>query len=290
MSTARHPSGTLAQPARRRARDVRMLAVASLVLTIAGLAYLVTLMPGRGVEAVLKPPPAAQSRGSVFGGLQANPNAAAPNRIEEALVAEPPIDPRVDPHGHVRQARAAQAAKLLAEGVAHFDAGRYAEAVEVLDRAGQLDPENPLAYLHMGRALMGLENYPGAHLFFERAVDLDPRFAEAYFGYAEASEALGDLESALGGMRSFLHLVGDADPYRLPVAQARSAIWEWEAKLGRGPWGPTRGIPPGFTAEEIKRDGRGVAVKVPRPETLREDGTMDYEIKAGDRFPELFKP
>ena len=27
-----------------------------------------------------------------------------------------------------------------------------------------------------------------------------------------------------------------------------------------------------------------------RPETLRPDGTMEYEIKAGDRFPELFKP
>lgn len=179
---------------------------------------------------------------------------------------------------------------MLAEGTKLIEAKRFDEAVQLIDRAGQLAPDEPRAYVQMGHALKGRGDFAAAQFFFERAIDLDPTFSDAYLGFAEASEGLGDLESALGAMRSFLHVVEDADPYRLKVAQARSAIWEWEAQLGRGPWGPTRGIPPGFTADEIKRDGRGVGVKMQKTDTLREDGTMDFEIKAGDRFPELFKP
>jgi hypothetical protein len=45
-----------------------------------------------------------------------------------------------------------------------------------------------------------------------------------------ADEQRKDYESALGGMRSFLHLARADDPHRV---RARSALWEWEEKLGR---------------------------------------------------------
>ena len=137
--------------------------------------------------------------------------------------------------------------------------------------------------------LIGRGEHAVAHDFLNRAINLDPALAEVYFDHARASEGLGDRVSALGGMRTFLHLVKDSDPFRLPVAQARSAIWEWEAQLGRGVYGPTKGVPPGFTAEQIKRDGKGVGTMMQKPETLRPDGTMDYEIKAGERHPNLWK-
>jgi hypothetical protein len=123
-----------------------------------------------------------------------------------------------------------------------------------------------------------------------RAIELNPAQANAYYGIAMVQDAEGNIEGALGGMRSFLHLVKDPDPFRIHVARARSAIWEWEAKLGRGPWGATGGIPPGFTEEELRRDGRGAGVKMPIPGTEGPDGEPQYEIKSADRFPEIFKP
>ena len=110
--------------------------------------------------------------------------------------------------------------------------------------------------------------------------------ADAYFGYAVAAEGLGDLELALSGMRSYLHF--QQDPQQLKTAQARSSIWEWEAKLGRGEWGETRGIPPGFTAEELARDGRGAGTKIPIPGTENEFGFSRYEIRVSDKI-EMFK-
>ena len=62
------------------------------------------------------------------------------------------------------------------------------------------------------------------------AIELKPQQANAYYGLAMADEMRNDYESALGGMRSYLHLSKADDPYR---TRARSAIWEWEEKLGR---------------------------------------------------------
>ena len=278
--------GQLSRPKRmlRRPRDVRALAFLFVAVSIASLAYLVTLLPDRGVDSASKKDP---GHATPFSGLESAASGATP--ASEASPPEPKIDPRLDPAGHERQVRRAEADKLLARSETLMQTKRYDAAMDVINRAGSLAPDYPRSYLHMGRALQGKGDHAAARFFFERAIDLDTQFADAYFGYAEASEELGDLEAAIGGMRSYLHVVDNPDPFRLKVAQARSAIWEWEAKLGRGPWGPTRGIPPGFTAEEIRRDGRGVGIKMQRPDTLRPDGTMEYEIKAGDRVPDLFK-
>ncbi len=271
-------------------RDVRVLAFALLALAVVALSHLVTLIPGRGIEASVRPARPDKNLANLFprADTKTAPEQAPRNELD--VLIEPAVDPRLDPEGHVRHARSVQAAAMLAEGAALMETGRFDEAVQIIDQAGQLVPDNPVAYVYMGRALKGRGDYHAAQFFFERAMDLDPLHADAYFGYAQASEGLGDLESALGAMRSFLHVVDDPDPFRLPVAQARSAIWEWEAELGRGPWGPTRGIPPGFTAEEVRRDGRGVGVKMQKADTMSEDGTMEFEIKAGDRIPDLFKP
>jgi len=43
-------------------------------------------------------------------------------------------------------------------------------------------------------------------------------------------EGLKDYEAALGAMRAYIHLSIPSDPF---LAKARSALWEWEARLGR---------------------------------------------------------
>lgn len=252
-------------------RDYRPLAFAAVVVVIAGLGYLVQWMPSRGVLATA--PPVVKERAG-FTGLAASGADAPRSGIEQDST------PGADP-GELKQALRQADALIAAE--------KYDDAIRTLNRVRPLAGSSAPAYHLLGRALLGRGEHAVARDFLNRAIDLDPTLAEVYFDHARASDGLGDKVSALGGMRTFLHLVKDSDPFRLPVAQARSAIWEWEAQLGRGVYGPTKGIPPGFTAEQIKRDGKGVATMMQKPETLRPDGTMDFEIKSGERFPELWK-
>ena len=257
----------------RGRQDYRLLALFSLVLAIVALGYFVRFLPSRGIEAVPAPVKSGQSGFAGLGPMGPESPVAIPEEGEDLL----------------SNVQSKELASALKQSESLIGAGKYDDAIRALNQVQPLAANSALAYRQLGRALLGKKDYATARDFLAKAIDLDPTLAEAYFDHAAASEGLGDLEGALGGMRSFLHLVKNADPYRLPVAQARSAIWEWEAKLGRGPWGPTKGIPPGFTAEQLKRDGKGTGVMMQKPETLRPDGTMDYEIKAGKRFPELWK-
>lgn len=262
-------------------RDYRLRGVAMVAASAAVIGMAVNLLPGRGVEAPARP---------------GAPNASVPpgfDSLREATAeAVPEIVPEAQPQSDAERVAAQRATEidtLLRAAEKSIRAGRYDEAIATVNRAGPLDPTHSRTYLTMGHALAGKRNYAEARRYYEAAINFDPTYADAYFAHAAASEQLGDLETALSGMRSFLHTVKNPDPYRLQVAQARSAIWEWEAQLGRGPWGATRGIPPGFTAQEVRRDGKGMGTKMPIPGTEGPDGLSKYEIKNSDKF-NLFKP
>ena len=272
---------THAQP--REVRDYRRGAILAVPFSIALIATLVSLMPGRGVESG-NPHSAASPFPSVA------PHAPANFRTDESREAEPAsgtglkIDPGKDAAGHVSEVRRATLDSLNTLAREALKRGLPEQAADSLLKAMFLVPEDAEAFHLMGDVMMQRGRFAEAREYYEGAIDRDPLRAEAYFGHAEASEAMGDLESALGGMRSYLHVVADKDPFRLKVAQARSAIWEWESRLGRGPWGPTQGIPPGFTAAELRRDGKGVGVKMPIPGTADENGVTKYEIKHADKI------
>ena len=123
------------------------------------------------------------------------------------------------------QQRFDQAASLL-------HAGQFEYAITALDHVIKIQPRMPEAYVNMGFAYLGLEQYQTAATAFSKAIDLRPNQVNAYYGLGEALEGMQDYEGALGAMRSYVHLSPPDDPF---VPKARSAIWEWEAKLGRKP-------------------------------------------------------
>lgn len=262
-------------PRPRHRKDFRALGIVFVVLTVASFGYLVSKLPGRGTDAGTLPH--IGKHGEIKPDLQ--PFAGIPDtpaQVEREEAAVPPAPTFSELDQRKRELRK-EARKALADK-------NFRGAIQPLEALIKLDPAAAQPHLLMGLALEGAGNYGLARKYYEAAIDRDPLMADAYFGYATASEGLNDLEAALGGMRSFLHVQKDDDPYRLRVAQARSAIWEWESKLGRGPWGPTKGIPPGFTEAELRRDGRGVGTKMPIPGSERPDGTVQYEIKHSDKI------
>jgi tetratricopeptide (TPR) repeat protein len=260
----------------RKRRDYRPLALFFVVLTVAALGFLADRLPSRGTEAGSVKEPV--KHGAIkpdlvpFAGI---PDSPAQVAREEANSTQQPPESSIE----------AEKRELRKQARTHLSAKRFKDAVPPLQRLIALAPKDAQAHMLMGLAQEGAGEFALARRYYEAAIDRDLMMADAYFGFATSSESLGDLESALGGMRSFLHVQKDNDPYRLRVTQARSAIWEWESKLGRGAWGPTRGIPPGFTEAELHRDGKGVGTKMPIPGTLRPDGSQDYEIKHSDKIP-----
>jgi tetratricopeptide (TPR) repeat protein len=203
----------------------------------------------------------------------------SPPGVVEADMQELPERPASD----AAKAPPSAADQVIMEARQAIKRRQYDQALQVLNSAQPLLKDRAEAFLLIGNILERKKDYSTARDFYNAALKRDPFLADAYWGFATASESLGDLESALGGMRSYLHTEPDPDPMRLRINQARSAIWEWETRLGRGPWGPTKGIPPGFIAEDLKRDGRGVGVKWPREDTLQPDGTMKSEIKSAEK-------
>ena len=268
-------------PGRKR-RDYRLPALALVLACAAAIGGLVQIMPGRGVEA---PSAASQTAHAALpAGFETLREGTAEQKPESMPAAE-----QHESNGDPAAKRSKEIGELLRSAQKSIREARYDEAMTTLNRAGPLDPQHAPTYLAMGHALAGKRDFAQARRYYEAAINFDPLLADAYFAHAAASEQLGELEAAVGGMRSFLHTVKNPDPYRLQVAQARSAIWEWEAQLGRGDWGATRGIPPGFTAEEMRRDGKGMGTKMPIPGSTGPDGMSQYEIKTSDKF-NLFKP
>lgn len=131
-------------------------------------------------------------------------------------------EPQSEAEQHVQE-RFQQAVSLL-------HAKRYDYAIAALDSVLAMAPDMPEAYVNMGYAFLGLEEFGPARGAFEKALELKLDQVNAYYGLAIAFEGLKEFEAALGAMRSYIHLSEPGDPY---VTKARAALWEWEAQLGR---------------------------------------------------------
>lgn len=108
---------------------------------------------------------------------------------------------------------------------------QFSDAQASLQRVIELAPQLPEAHANMGFALLGLKQAEPARGAFERAIALKADQANAYYGLALAHEAGGDLELALGAMRSYLHLArGESEAH---LRRARAAVWEWETQIGQ---------------------------------------------------------
>lgn len=143
----------------------------------------------------------------------------------EAIVPEP--EPQTP-----EERRMTEVTERFEQAIVMLHAKQYEHAATALYRVLDLSPRMPEAYVNMGYAQIGLEKYKEALVFFEAATRLKAEQANAYWGMAVAHEHLGDLPAALGAMRAFLHLSPGNDDF---ARRARSALWEWEETLARGP-------------------------------------------------------
>lgn len=123
----------------------------------------------------------------------------------------------------------ADIAVAFRQGVSMLHARQHEHAITAFHHVLKFAPRLPEAHVNLGFALAGAGRHAQAKSFFEGAIDLRPTQANAYYGLAVASEALGDLPAARGAMRTYLHLAPPGDPFR---RKAEAALWEWSAAKG----------------------------------------------------------
>ncbi len=128
-------------------------------------------------------------------------NPALPQHIEQAILKAMAKD-RASRHADVSafmNALREQKTKeqWLKEGDGHYDAKRYEEALAAYDRAIQLDPNSALAYYNRGNAYYDLREYQKAIADFDRAIQLDSSDAKAYGNRGIAYKNLREYQKAI---------------------------------------------------------------------------------------------
>jgi tetratricopeptide (TPR) repeat protein len=163
------------------------------------------------------------------------PDEIIPSQAELVQQTEQAISPPVVTPAQPltpEEERIAEITTRFEQAVVMLHAKQYEHATTALHRVMTLAPRMPEVYVNMGYAKLGQELPKEALVFFETATELKPEQANAYWGMAVALESSGDLPGALGAMRTFLHLSSGDDNF---ARRARSALWEWEEALARGP-------------------------------------------------------
>lgn len=158
-------------------------------------------------------------------------------------------------------------------GVHLLQVDRPGEAAALFEKARAIRPLQPEVHVNLGYAHLKAGDYRAAEESFRTALETRPAQVNAYYGWAESLEALGDIEAALGAMRTFIHLSPEEDEF---VRRARSAVWEWSETLERR---RAAGEPPEAAAGDGTPSGIGRLEPADRidgsVELVRLDGGID---------------
>lgn len=143
-----------------------------------------------------------------------------------------------------------------------FAAGRFAEADKLCRVASKRDPRNSVLPTIRGAIRLKLGDSHGALEFLNRAVELDPRNATAYFNLGVAYRNLLQFEKALESFRNAMNLAG-------PSASVLNAIGLTELSLGRSAEAAST------LAQAVKRDARAPMLYLNLAEALKAAGDLD---------------
>lgn len=94
---------------------------------------------------------------------------------------------------------------LFLLGTAECQAGNDKDGIELLRKSLALYP-NPVTYNNLGTIYTLRMRYKEAIDCFDKAIEIDPRYAEAYCNRGEALNGSGSLEDALESLNQALHL------------------------------------------------------------------------------------
>ncbi len=84
--------------------------------------------------------------------------------------------------------------------------GKLREAVAIYDRAVAIEPDYAEPFYNRGKAKLNLKDFQGAIADFDAALKLDPKEADAYNNRAIAKKKSGDLKGAISDYSAALRI------------------------------------------------------------------------------------
>jgi tetratricopeptide (TPR) repeat protein len=160
-----------------------------------------TILPSTPAErevVITLPPPAAPAP-AFLPKTQVRAASASKPSTEIQPPAKPAVQvaapaPAVSPKSPERAAPAAKpsAQELYREGHAMLQRGEFKEATAKLAQAAALDPGNALIWNALGYGRMKLERYKEALAALDKAIELKPRYKNAYENRSAVKKLLGD--------------------------------------------------------------------------------------------------
>jgi tetratricopeptide (TPR) repeat protein len=133
-------------------------------------------------------------------------------------------------------AQTADAAQLLANGLALIRANRNEEAAVSLRHAVQLAPDSAKAHHSLGLALAKLGDNDGAIASFKKAIELNPNLDSAWLTLGGLYQSLGRLDDAILTYNEFLNRFAknkDLAPTRDKVTELLAGLQSERDRLSR---------------------------------------------------------
>jgi CheY-like chemotaxis protein len=197
--------------ARPRSRAPLAIGIAAAVIVAAAVAWL-TL--GRGPDAGTAPPPPTAAPAPAPATATAVPPPAAPPEPAAAAAPAPPqpAPPAAAPAAP-RPPPEVVHAQLLASAERKYEAGNYGAAASDFRKAVELK-ESGRALVGLARALYDANRGADARRALERAVKVEPTYADAYLLLGEIHQAEGRVPEARAAYEQFLVLQPKGDQAR----------------------------------------------------------------------------
>src|SRR5687767_2009146 len=129
----------------------------------------------------------------------------------------------------MRKQTSAEFRALVADAMAHFQAGRLAEAESAYRAALAIAPGDPAVTHNLGVAIAAQGRHRDAIGCFEAALAADPDFVSAHYNKAVALMALGE---AQGAIKSFSRAAA-LEPQHYEAHRALGFLWLSQGERGR---------------------------------------------------------
>jgi YaiO family outer membrane protein len=170
-------------------------------------------------------------------------------------------------------------------GVAARRAGSPEEALRLLGRAVEAEPENADIHLQIGFAQLAMGRLEAAEVAFRRTLELAPDYADARLGLAQVAHRRGDRATALAELDRIGPGNAEADQLRRQI-EAVVREWQWRIDLD-GSYSRIKNLPDwqSATLTVQHRVGDNTTVAATAETTRRFDQTDTYgEARVDHRF------
>ena len=100
--------------------------------------------------------------------------------------------------------RKLEARSAYEAGVKNIADGRVSLGLASLRQAAEVEPQNPLYRNAVGAVLLNVGRFPDAQVEFQKAVELDPTYADAFHNLGSAYAEQGKWDEAIGAYKKAL--------------------------------------------------------------------------------------